>query len=51
MLDVIGRASVRKIEADHVHARRQHSQQYGRVAAGRTERGDDLGIALHVEPL
>ena len=47
VLDVVGRAAVREIEADDIHARREHPLQYLRVAARRTQRGDDLGVAWH----
>ena len=40
---------MREIEAHDVDAGGEHSLQDGGVAAGGTERGDDLGVAGHGE--
>jgi len=50
-LDVVRSTAMRKIEADDVDTGRQHPLQHGRLAARRSQRGDDFGIAWQGESL
>ena len=45
------RGAMREIEAHDIDAGGEHSRQHVRRAAGGTERGDDLGGALHWAPV
>ena len=47
-LDGLVDSSMGQADAGHVHARRDHVAQRGLVLAGRADRGDDLGSALHL---
>ena len=46
-LDVVGRGAVREVEAHDVDAGGEHAAQHVGLAAGGSERGDDLGGARH----
>ena len=44
---VVGRGAVREVEPHDIHARCEHAVQHVLRAAGRAQRRDDLGGALH----